>query len=48
MIYKRKLQLIDDRLATTKLSPQLSFFEYWTSLQMLKSDFQQKKPKSEL
>lgn len=38
MIHKRKLQLIDGRLATTKLSPHLTFSEFWTPLQMLKSD----------
>lgn len=38
MIHKRKLQLTDGRLATAKLSPQLTFFEHWTPLQMLKSD----------
>lgn len=38
MIPKRKLQLVNGRLATTKLSPQLSFFECWPPLQMLKSD----------
>lgn len=38
MIHKRKLQLVDGRLATTKLAPQLTFFECCTPLQMLKSD----------